>query len=54
MQAGIVDGGVSGGPESKGVDNMLDSAAWTYVAGFAASLMTLLYYVMLVTGMRRD
>ncbi len=54
VQAGIVDGGVSGGPESKGVDNMLDSAAWTYVAGFAASLMTLLYYVMLVTGMRRD
>jgi len=54
VQTGIVDGGVSGGPESKGVDAMLDSAAWTYVAGFAASLMTLLYYVMLVTGMRRE
>lgn len=54
VQAGIVDGGVAGGPEAKGVDTMLDSAAWTYVAGFAASLMTLLYYVMLVTGMRRD
>lgn len=54
VQAGIVDGGVANGPESKGVDAMLDSAAWTYVAGFAASLMTLLYYVMLVTGMRRD
>ncbi len=54
VQAGIVDGGVSGGPEGKGVDTMLNSAAWTYVAGFAASLLTLLYYVMLVTGMRRD
>lgn len=54
VQTGIVDGGVSGGPELKGVDAMLDSAAWTYVAGFAASLMTLLYYVMMVAGMRRD
>ena len=54
VQTGIVDGGVAGGPEGKGVDTMLNSAAWTYVAGFAASLMTLLYYVMLVTGMRRD
>lgn len=54
VQAGIVDGGVAGGPESKGVETMLNSAAWTYVAGFAASLLTLLYYVMLVTGMRRD
>lgn len=54
VQVGIVDGGVAGGPEGKGVDTMLNSAAWTYVAGFAASLMTLLYYVMLVTGMRRD
>lgn len=54
VQVGIVDGGVAGGPESQGVDAMLDSAAWTYVAGFAASLLTLLYYVMQVAGMRRD
>lgn len=54
VHAGIVDGGVNNGPELKGVDNMLDSAAWTYVAGFAASLLTLLYYVMMVAGMRRD
>lgn len=53
-RAGIVDGGVAGGEEARGVDNMLDSAAWTYVAGFAASLLTLLYYVMLVAGGRRD
>lgn len=54
VQAGIVDNGVQGGQEIKGVDNVLDAAAWTYIAGFAASLLTLLYYVMLVTGMRRD
>jgi uncharacterized protein len=53
VQAGIVDGGVSGGQELRGVDNVLDSAAWTYIAGFAASLLTLLYYVMMVTGMSR-
>ena len=41
--------------ESQGVAKVLDAAAWTYIAGFAASLLTLLYYVMLVTGMsRRD
>lgn len=54
VQAGIVDGGVAGGQESKGVDAMLDSAAWTYVASFAASLMSLLYHVMMVNGMSRD
>lgn len=54
IQIGIVDGGVSGGEESKGVAKVLDSAAWTYIAGFAASVLTLLYYVMLVTGMRRS
>jgi uncharacterized protein len=29
------------------------AAAWTYVAGFAASLLTLLCYVFRVSGMRR-
>lgn len=52
VTAGLVDGGVRGGEEAKGVSNVLSSAAWTYVAGFAASLLTLLYYVMLLTGMR--
>jgi Zn-dependent membrane protease YugP len=33
---------------------VLNAAAWTYVAGFAAAVMSLLYYVMLVLGMRRD
>lgn len=52
VQVGLVDGGVAGGQESKGVATMLSAAAWTYVAGFAASLLTLLYYVMAVMGMR--
>src|SRR5690606_3784387 len=38
VQSGIVDGGVAGGQESKGVDSVLGAAAWTYVAGFLASL----------------
>lgn len=37
--------------EGKGVAKVLDAAAWTYIAGFAASLLTLLYYVSLVSGM---
>lgn len=38
--------------EGQGVAKVLDAAAWTYIAGFAASLLTLLYYVQLVMGMR--
>ena len=38
--------------EGQGVNAVLGAAAWTYIAGFAASLLTLLYYVSLVTGMR--
>lgn len=40
--------------EGKGVAQVLNAAAWTYVASFAASLLTLLYYVSLVTGMNRS
>ncbi len=47
--AGLVDV-----QEGQGVAKVLDAAAWTYIAGFAASLLTLLYYVMLVFGGRRD
>ena len=54
VQAGIVDGGVSGGQESQGVEKVLGAAAWTYVAGFLASLLSLLYWVMLLTGNSRD
>lgn len=35
------------------VQTMLNAAALTYVAGFAASALQLLYYIMLVTGMSR-
>lgn len=51
---GLTDGGLRGGQEGAGVNAVLNSAAWTYVASFAASLLTLLYYVTLVTGMSRD
>ncbi len=43
-----------GRSEAAGVENVLGSAAWTYVAGFAASLLQLLYYVSLLTGSRRS
>jgi Zn-dependent membrane protease YugP len=52
VQLGLVDGGVRGGEEGQGAAKVLNAAAWTYVAGFAASLLTLLYYVMTVAGMR--
>ena len=48
IQAGLVTR-----EEAGGVRTMLNAAAYTYVAGFAASLLTLLYYVMLVSGMGR-
>jgi Zn-dependent membrane protease YugP len=51
---GMVDGGLQGGSEGRGVASVLNAAAWTYVAGFATSLLSLLYYVSLVSGMSRD
>ncbi|MEA2528195.1 MAG: uncharacterized protein QOF73_5422, partial [Thermomicrobiales bacterium] len=54
VSTGIIDGGVGSGAEGQGVARVLNAAAWTYVAGFASSLLTLLYYVSLVTGMSRD
>ncbi len=39
--------------EYKGVDSVLDAAALTYVAAAASSVLTLLYYVSLISG-RRD
>jgi Zn-dependent membrane protease YugP len=54
VTVGAVDSGVARGQESAGVKNMLDAAAWTYVAGFATSVLTLLYYVMQVMGMSRS
>ncbi len=54
LNLGMTDGGLRGGEEGTGVAKVLDAAAWTYVAGFAASLLSLLYYVSLVGGMSRD
>lgn len=41
------------GEEAAGVNNVLDAAAWTYVAAFVASLGTLLYWLMILLGNRR-
>jgi uncharacterized protein len=54
VTAGLVDGGVGRGQEGQGVAQVLNAAAWTYIAGFASSLLTLLYYIMLVSGINRD
>lgn len=54
VSTGVVDGGTAGGSESQGVDKVLDAAAWTYIAGFVASLLSLLYWVMIMTGSNRD
>ncbi|MBV6396596.1 MAG: hypothetical protein HFACDABA_02196 [Anaerolineales bacterium] len=42
--------------ETRGVNNVLNAAALTYVAGLVTAVMQLLYYVMLVSGLgrRRD
>ena len=45
--------GLVGPTEVNDVRTMLNAAAYTYVAGFAASVLQLLYYVMLVSGMSR-
>lgn len=54
VNLGLVDGGLQSGQEGQGVAAVLNAAAWTYVASFASSLLTLLYYVMAVSGMSRD
>lgn len=46
--------GVVSSEEIEQNKKVLNAAAWTYIAGFAAAAMQLLYYIMLVAGMRRD
>ncbi len=41
------------GEETKGVNNVLDSAALTYVAAFVAVLGQLAYYLLILSGNRR-
>lgn len=50
----LVSNGVLIGDEIKGVDKVLDAAALTYVAAAVSAIGTLLYYVLLLTGGRRD
>ena len=45
--------GIMGKDEIKGVDKVLDAAAWTYMAAAIQAVMTVLYYVMRFSG-RRD
>jgi Zn-dependent membrane protease YugP len=42
------------GEEAAGVNQVLDAAALTYVAAFVASLGTLLYYLLILTGSRNE
>ncbi len=44
---------ISGEDEQAGVNNVLNAAALTYVAGLAAAILQLLYFVSLVSGGRR-
>jgi Zn-dependent membrane protease YugP len=46
--------GVIVGQEMTGVNKVLDAAAWTYVAAAVAAVGQLLYYVLLLTGGRRE
>jgi hypothetical protein len=50
----LVAQGIIGQQEVQGVSNVLDAAALTYVAGAASAVSTLLYYVMLLTGVSRS
>jgi uncharacterized protein len=51
----LTDSGIiSGQEEMKGVNNVLNAAALTYVAGLVTAVLQLLYYVSLVTGRSRN
>jgi uncharacterized protein len=51
----LADSGIISGPEEmKGVNNVLNAAALTYVAGLVTAVLQLLYYVSLVSGRSRD
>jgi uncharacterized protein len=48
----LADTGIIAGPdEQAGVNNVLNAAAFTYVAGLASAVLQLLYFVSLVGGM---
>ena len=45
---------ISGPAEAQGVASVLNAAALTYVAAVVSSIATLLYYIMIFTGVSRD
>ncbi len=50
----LVSHGIVGNQEMVYVNNVLNAAAWTYVAATLQSVLTVLYYVMQFTGNSRD
>jgi Zn-dependent membrane protease YugP len=50
----LVNLGILGQDEMKGVNETLDAAALTYVAAFVATLGNLIYLLMILSGNRRD
>lgn len=50
----LVSNGILIGDEINGVNKVLNAAAWTYVAAAVSAIGTLLYYVTLLSGGRRD
>ena len=48
------DGLVTTADEEGGARSVLNAAALTYVAALAQTLMTLLYYITILSGNRRD
>jgi hypothetical protein len=50
----LVAQGIVGQQEIQGVNSVLDAAAMTYVAGAVSAISTLLYYVLLLTGISRS
>jgi len=49
----LVSTGIVGQQEMQGVNGVLDAAALTYVAAALQGIMTMLYYVSILTGRRR-
>jgi hypothetical protein len=48
----LVNNGILIGDEIKGVDKVLDAAAWTYVAAAIAAIGQMFYYLMLLNRRR--
>lgn len=53
-KAQLVSLGIVPADEMPAVNNVLNAAAWTYVAGTLQSILTLLYYASFLTGGRSD